>query len=806
LRKSLAGERPYYEGHYQATLSDALGWIVLISAPSRDHFGNIVGGIGIVQDSTARKQTEDALQQQLLFSDALNKISKTVIEKEDRDLILAEVAGVIGETLRIDRAIIYEVSFASNRATGLCEWLNPVHPEMQSARTTISLGQFIGTANHIWKTRNGITSQKDKVNTHFQEDGCSKMLHQDWNIQSLIWHPMAFYQEGFYLLTLSQVYSHREWTKEEIDFLDSVSKLIQIALEKIRLLAEHKKTESDMRVAAFAFESQEGMLITDENNLILRVNQSFTHITGYTVEEVLGKNPSLLASGRHDAHFFATLWESLNVNGTWEGEIWNRRKNGEIFPEHMIITAVRDTHNCLTNYVATFNDITDSKAAEEEIRNLAFYDPLTRLPNRRLLTDRMSHAFASSARSGRKGALLFLDLDNFKTLNDTLGHVMGDLLLQQVAQRLCSCVREGDTVVRLGGDEFVVMLEDLSELSFEAAAQTETIGEKILTTLNVPYQLAEREFRNTPSIGATLFNGHQNGVDDLFKQADIAMYQSKKAGRNTLRFFDPKMQDTINTRVALEGELNQALANHQFHLYFQIQVNSLNKPIGAETLIRWLHPIRGLVSPAQFIPLAEETGLILSIGEWVLETACAQLKAWQNCELTCNLALAVNVSAQQFRLPNFVVQVSSMVQHYAINPKLLKLELTESMLLEDIEDIISTMSALKEIGVRFSLDDFGTGYSSLQYLKRLPLNQLKIDQSFVRDLVIDKSDKAIVRTIIAMAHSLDLNVIAEGVETEEQRLSLIEMNCSLFQGYLFGKPVPIVEFESLLSNISKEYY
>ncbi len=575
---------------------------------------------------------------------------------------------------------------------------------------------------------------------------------------------------------------------------------VQGAIATFIDITERKKAEAELKIAAAAFESQEGILVTDAHGLILRVNGAFTRITGYTAAEVMGKNPNMLASGRHDADFFAEMWGSIHRAGSWEGEIWNQRKNGDVYPEYLIITAVKGVDGIVTNYVGTLTDITLRKAAEEEIQRLAFFDPLTGLPNRRLLLDRLSQALASSARSGREGALLFIDLDHFKTLNDTLGHDVGDMLLQQVAERLTACVREGDTVARLGGDEFVVMLEDLSELPIEAAAQTEAVGDKILSTLNRLYQLSSHEYHNTPSIGATLFNHHQQGADDLFKQADIAMYQAKKAGRNTLRFFDPQMQASITARVALESDLRNALEKQQFQLYYQIQVDSAHRPLGAEALIRWPHPERGLVSPVQFIPLAEETGLILPIGQWVMETACAQIGAWQREAPTRDLVLSVNISAKQLRQPDFVAQVHAAVRRHAINPLGLKLELTESMLLESVEETIATMNALNEIGVRFSLDDFGTGYSSLQYLKRLPLCQLKIDQSFVCDIADDGSDKAIVRTIIAMAQSLNLEVIAEGVETEEQREILLSNGCTNYQGYLFGKPVPIEQFEASLKS------
>jgi diguanylate cyclase (GGDEF)-like protein/PAS domain S-box-containing protein len=575
---------------------------------------------------------------------------------------------------------------------------------------------------------------------------------------------------------------------------------VDYILGNFRDITERKKAEADLRIAATAFESQESLMITDADSVILRVNKAFTNNTGYTTEEVIGQTPRLFKSGRHDAEFYRAMWETLLRNGAWQGEIWDRRKNGEIYPKWLSISAVKGSDGVVTHYVGSHIDITERKASEEKIQHLAFYDHLTDLPNRLLLLDRLHQALVSSGRIGRQGALLFIDLDNFKNLNDTLGHDMGDMLLKQVTQRLEPCIREGDTLARLGGDEFVVMLVDLSEQPIEAAAQTERIGEKILAALSHPYQLATHAYHCSASIGVTLFSGTQQATDDLMKQADIAMYQAKKDGRNALRFFDRQMQENISARVSLESELHNAIKSQQFHLYYQIQVDSSHCPLGAEALIRWIHPTRGLVSPAQFIPLAEETGLILPIGLWVLETACAQVKAWQRHTLTRDLALAVNVSARQFRQAEFVAQVQAAVQRHAINPTLLKLELTESLLQENIEETITTMNALNEIGVQFSLDDFGTGYSSLQYLKRLPLDQLKIDQSFVRDIATDSSDIAVVRATIAMARSLDLDVIAEGVETETQRQLLLNNGCTHYQGYFFGRPLPIEQFEAMLKQ------
>jgi diguanylate cyclase (GGDEF)-like protein/PAS domain S-box-containing protein len=408
---------------------------------------------------------------------------------------------------------------------------------------------------------------------------------------------------------------------------------------------EEKRTiKANLRVAATAFESQAGMMISDASGLILRVNRAFTEITGYSSAEVVGKSPSVVSSGRHDAAFFAAMWQGINATGVWEGEIWNRRKSGEVYPEWLMITAVRDDAGQPTNYVATFTDITSRKSAEEEIRNLAFYDLLTGLPNRRLLMERLNRAIVASTRSESHSALLFLDLDNFKTINDTLGHDVGDHLLQQVGQRLVACVREGDTVARLGGDEFVVIFEGLSENLRDATAQVEAVGEKILHALNQTYLLAQTIHHSTPSIGVTLFANHHGTTDDLLKRSDLAMYQAKAAGRNTIRIFDPVMQTAVNNRATLTADLRQAVLQNQFLLHYQPQVDSSGRITGAEALIRWQHPQRGMVSPMEFIPLAEESGMIIPIGQWVLQTACAQLACWATRPNMSELTIAVGTS------------------------------------------------------------------------------------------------------------------------------------------------------------------
>jgi len=565
-----------------------------------------------------------------------------------------------------------------------------------------------------------------------------------------------------------------------------------------RDISERKKIEENLRITAATFDAQEAILITDQNANILRANRSFEAMTGYQASELAGKNPSILKSGQHDDAYYEDMWTRLNKYGKWSGEIWDKRKNGEVFPQFMTITAVYDQYQMVTHYVSVSRDITQRKLREQEIHQLAFYDPLTKLPNRRLFLDRLQRAIATGERNSSHGALIFMDLDHFKTINDTQGHEIGDQLLIEAARRLLLCVREGDTVARLGGDEFVIALQDMSKEADEAAAQAKLVAEKIQHELGRTYELKHFECTSTASIGIVIFKGHQEKFDALLKNADTAMYQAKAAGRNIIRFYDPAMQAALELRIKMESELRQALKNDQFKLYYQIQVDHLHRPQGAEVLLRWDHPEQGIVSPAQFIGLAEETGLISPIGLWVLKTACEQLFVWQADEITRNLTLSVNVSAKQFHQVDFVSQIQSVLHETGAKPSLLKLELTESTTLANVEDTIAKMRNLKLLGIGFSMDDFGTGYSSLQYLKRLPLDQIKIDQEFVRDLASDPNDAAIVKTIIAMTSMLGLDVIAEGVETDEQLDFLNQNGCHAFQGFLFSRPIPIDQLDRYL--------
>ncbi|HAL39185.1 MAG TPA: GGDEF domain-containing protein [Polaromonas sp.] len=531
---------------------------------------------------------------------------------------------------------------------------------------------------------------------------------------------------------------------------------------------------------------------------IVFVNDAFEHHTGYGRDDVLGQTPHMLLGPDPQLGKLRRMATALQQKRQVRGELMIYKKGGSWFWVELEIVSVLASSGELTHWVAVGRDITERKAAEDEIHHLAFYDALTELPNRQLLLDRLRHVLAQSTRTLRQGALMFIDLDNFKVLNDTLGHHKGDLLLQKIATRLSACVRETDTLARLGGDEFVVMLEDLGDDPDAAAARARIVAEKVLNELREPFDLDGHQHYATSSIGVTSLNGLQGSVSELLKQADLAMYQAKTLGRNTVCFFDPDMQSAVSAKAAISSDLPIGLQENQFLLYYQPLVDREGCVTGVEALLRWRHPARGLVAPADFIPVAEDTGLILPLGQWALETACEQLAAWAARPETAGLSIAVNVSVRQFRHPDFVEMVMAAIQRSGIRPYRLKLELTESLLADRMEITIAKMGTLKALGVTLSLDDFGMGYSSLSVLKRLPLDQLKIDKSFVADLLTDRNDAAISRAIIALAQSLSLEVVAEGVETQAQLDFLIDLGCGLFQGYLFSRPLPIEQLESYL--------
>jgi diguanylate cyclase (GGDEF)-like protein/PAS domain S-box-containing protein len=559
------------------------------------------------------------------------------------------------------------------------------------------------------------------------------------------------------------------------------------------------KNELQQRISAIAFESQFGMMICDKNHRIIQVNQSFIHVFGYSADEVVGQHTRMLSSGRHQPEFYQDMWRSIKEEGIWQGEIWNRRKTGEVFPERLSISAVLAEDGEATHYVGAFTDISKSKADEDTIKHLAFYDALTGLPNRQLLLNRLQQTIISNARTARHCALLFLDMDNFKNINELYGHDVGDAVLQQVAERITNLVRRHDTVSHVGGDEFVVLLEELGCDKLEAATQVDRVAEKILRVLEQPYELKGIRLHSSVSIGVVLFSGEPPpDMEDLLKHVELSMYQAKSEGKNTLRFFDPQMHEQVMSRLLIEDELRRGITAGEFVPFIQPQVDK-NGCIGSgEVLIRWQHPERGLQSPGSFIPIAEQAGLIGLLDFMMLEKACDLLVDWARQPALAGLSLAVNLSAHQLYQAGFVKRVLDLLERSGANPLRLKLELTESVLINDMQGAAVCMSELKAHGIRFSIDDFGTGYSSMSYLQNLPLSQLKIDQSFVRNLPADKSSEAIVRAICSLGASLGLEVIAEGVEQQSQRAELLSCGCHNFQGYLFGRPMPADEFQQLV--------
>ena len=566
-------------------------------------------------------------------------------------------------------------------------------------------------------------------------------------------------------------------------------------------ITERKRTEDRLRQAATVFESSaEGIVITNAERNIVAVNRTYCEITGYAETEVLGRNPRLLQSGRQDKNFYQTMWATIDSQGFWRGEIWNRRKNGEIYPELLTINAVRDAQDKLVNYIGLFSDLSQIKQSKAMLERLAHYDPLTNLPNRLLIRLRLEHALERAHRHGSRLAVLCLDLDRFKNINDSLGHPAGDRLLMEFAKRLSAHLQPDATLGRLGGDEFVILIEDLKHS--EAAA---IVAQNVLHTLEQPFQLGEPgEVFIAASIGISMFPEDASDATQLFRNADTALYQAKEHGRNTYRFYTEALTRAADQRLTLESQLRRALERGEFLLHYQPQVTVPDgRLIGVEALVRWQHPELGLVPPDQFIPLAEETGLIVPLGEWVLFTACTQLKAWLDQGMP-PFTIAVNLSSRQFRQGSLARHVHAVLDATGLPPALLELEITESAIMEQGDQAIDTLDALKALGVKLSIDDFGTGYSSLAYLKRFAVDTLKIDQSFVRDLEQDRGDREIAATIIAMAHNLDIQALAEGVETEHQLAFLHQHGCNACQGYLFSRPLPADALERWLAERSRQ--
>ncbi len=586
-----------------------------------------------------------------------------------------------------------------------------------------------------------------------------------------------------------------QWLEiNKIPLRDAFGQIIGV-LGSFEDITERKWAEEKLRQSAKVLEnSAEAITITDAKSRIILVNKAFSQITGYTLPEVLGKNPSLLSSGKHSREFYQKMWNSIHTIGYWEGEIWNRRKNGEVYPEWLHISVIKDEdHEEITNYLGIFSDLTLRKQTEQRLAYLAHYDDLTGLPNRSLFYEKTAMAIYQAQQHSNQVAVMFLDLDRFKYVNDTWGHIVGDVLLKDVATRLTECLGKSDTIARLGGDDFTILLENLKNLQ-----DLEHIAQTIIDAMQTSFDLNGHETFVTASIGISVYPADGLDIDTLLKNADAAMYRAKEAGRNNYQFFKPQMNIHVHQRLTLESKLRHALERNEFLLYYQPQMHLASGIIvGAEVLLRWQHPELGLVLPYHFIPLAEETGLIVPIGEWVLHHACLQQQHWCKTGQPL-LRISVNLSSRQFRQEDLTKTVMRAVEETNVDPTLLELELTESMLMQDAENAAKTLHQLKDRGIQLAIDDFGTGYSSLNYLKRFPIDKLKIDQSFVRDIPTNKDDMTITRAIVALARSLNLKVIAEGVETKAQEVFLRSLKCDEVQGYLIGRPMPEEEFLKMI--------
>ncbi|GFZ96217.1 hypothetical protein GCM10008018_48210 [Paenibacillus marchantiophytorum] len=620
----------------------------------------------------------------------------------------------------------------------------------------------------------------------------------------------SFQDPGFYINMWASIHQDGKWQGEiwnrrkngeiypEWLSINSVKDENGVLINYVGMFSDitlRKNTISKLRLHAQVFSNaSEGIMITDKQLKILSVNQAFTTMTGYTEQEAAGHTPRLLHSGLQNQYFYIRMWERIHTTGFWEGEIWNKRKNGELYPEWLSVTTMRDEKGNITNYIGMFTDITERKQTEERLKYLAHFDKLTGLPNRALLSELVNEATIRSIETNRKLAVCFIDLDRFKMVNDSLGHSVGDKLLQQVAKRLISAVRKDDIVSRLGGDEFIIVLQDLQE-----PAEAVTIANQLIASIKKPFSVEDNELYINASIGICMYPKHGEDFETLLMHADLAMYQAKLQNGG-FQFFNKSIISTFLRKLDLENELRWAIAKNQFTLFYQPQVSVETGRIeGMEALIRWNHPILGPVSPGEFIPIAEETGIIMDIGKWVLKEVCLQLNRWLSASLVVP-AIAVNLSARQFLAPDLASSIHEIVHQTNCNPKHIVLEITESSSMHDIESVLPILHELKSFGFQIAIDDFGKGYSALGYIKQFPIDILKIDKSFVQELTSDSKSAVITKAIIDMSHGMDLRVIAEGVETLEQLECLRRMNCDMVQGYFIDRPMPTEQLEKHYLN------
>ena len=792
IRRAAQGEPSRYDVRVRAGENQFID-IDFSLQPLRDETGQVVLLVPSASVITERKQAELHLLNLNRVYTVLSNINQAIVRLRDMDTLFNEACRIAVEDGGFRMA-----------------WIGLPDPDGRELRPSAHFGMTQDYLDNIHISLDKDERGRGPTGSAFHEGRyvcCNDIEHDPsmgpWRARALelgyrasIAMPIKVkgVVRGVYSLYASQVDFFNE---EEIKLLDELAGDIAFAMEVAEAEAERQRSVERLRQAAVVFESTgEGVMVTDAEQRIHLVNRAFSEITGYTEAEVLGKEPAVLSSGHHDRGFYAALWADLNAAGHWQGEIWNRRKNGELYPELLSISAVQDESGQVSGYVGVFADISKLKSSESELEFLAHHDPLTRLPNRLLLLSRLEHGIGLAQRENRQLALLMLDLDRFKDVNDSFGHLAGDELLQQAAVRLTEHLRGVDTVTRLGGDEFTVLLEDIDHPEDAARVADEIIG-----ALSEPWQLANGvEVRIGASVGISLFPQHGNTAEGMLQQADAALYQAKAEGRGCYAYFTENMTRAARERIELEVRLRRAIAQNELRVFYQPQVDiATGRIIGAEALVRWQDPLEGLIPPVRFIPVAEATGLISAIGEWVLKETCLQGRRWLEMDLP-PLTLAVNVSPHQFLSGDLVEVVLRTLAETGFPATHLELELTESALMDRQQEAVDILNRLRAIGVRFAIDDFGTGYSSLAYLKRFPLDVLKIDKSFVDDIPDSQDDREIAAAIVAMGHTLRFKVLAEGVETVEQLAFLQDQGCDSYQGYLKSPPLPPDAFAKLLAE------
>ncbi|MFZ5640685.1 MAG: EAL domain-containing protein, partial [Bacillota bacterium] len=777
-----------------------------------DEQGTPMAMVGVIRDITERKRAEEALKEQqirlkeqLAFANALNRIAETVLTHDDTQAILENMARIVGETLGVDRSLIYDIDLSANMSFGLCEWDNQATPGIFPTKNNWNLDLFKNVIQHVMENKAWVESHADEINPLMIKDNNAELLHRRLGARSLLYYPFAFHPRGFYLLIFHQVSCRHSWRVEEIEFIDAVAKQVEIAVQKIHFLEERQQAQQEIweekeRAQVTLQSIGDAVITTDALGNVEYLNPVAEDLTGWTKEKAKGLPlPQVFRIANENTGEAA---ENPVEKCIREGRIIGLanhtvliHRDGHKFAIEESAAPIRNREGEIIGTILVFHDVSEKRSLLKQMVHQTYHDPLTGLPNRILFNDRLALALVQAQPNQDMLAVLFLDLDRFKIVNDMLGHAVGDRVLKEVAGRIKECLQKSDTIARLGGDEFTILLPRISHE--EDAAK---VAQKIIQAFQLPWMLGNQEFHITVSVGIALYPNDGDDAESLLKHADTAMCRAKDQGRNNYQLYTPAMNAKIMERLTMENSLRYALKRNEFTVFYQPQVNTASGQItGMEALVRWLHPDRGLVGPVEFIPLAEDTGLIIPIGEWVLHTACAQNKAWQESGLQ-PVRVTVNISACQFQQQNLVNTVAQALKQTGLDPQWLELEITESALMQDLDFTIKVLQDLRDMGVRISVDDFGTGYSSLNYLKRFPIHTLKIDRSFVRDITDNPEDAAIVSAIIVLAHNLNLNLIAEGVETPDQLAFLKHCRCCEMQGYLFSKPLPAGEFEKLLRH------